>query len=112
MIHLIFVISQLIQIFSPEVEVHAVDPCLIFGSVYVTDEPHQADIWVYEESTEAFADLMVYVEENNLMADREGTWFFEENKGFARFRIYFVDDRNKSHFSVYFTDVASFAGCK
>jgi len=90
-----------------------IDPCQVFGQIYIErEDPHRADVFVYEEKTEAFADLLVFEEDNMLMADSPGLWYFTENRGMADFVIYAVDTRNESHFSVFFTDVQSFAGCK
>ena len=89
----------------------AVDPCRVYGVIFVSPEPDRVDFFVYEESTEAFADILIFEEENQLFADRPGIWFFTENRGLSDFAIYFVSERRESHFSVYFTDSESFAGC-
>jgi len=88
-----------------------IDPCKIYGSIYIADNPDRVDFFIYEESSEIFADLVIYEEENLLFADRQGIWHFTENRGQADFSIFFVDDPSRAHFSVFFTDVLSFAGC-
>ncbi len=91
--------------------VDQIDYCKVYGSVYEVEYPNQADVFVYEEYSEAFAKLIVFEENNRLMADKEGKWYFTDNPDFADFKIYFVDKRNKADISVYFTNFESFAGC-
>ena len=86
--------------------------CKVYGSVIEVDDPARADFIVYEEETEAFAEVVLFETDNALYADREGLWFFAPNEGFARYRIYFADERYQAHFTVYFTDTESFAGCR
>ena len=56
-------------------------------------------------------ELKIFEEENSLFADREGVWFFCESFELADFRVYFTEERYQAHFTVYFIDTASFAGC-
>jgi len=86
--------------------------CNVFGAVYEVDDPAQAEFIVYEEASEAFAELVIYETDNELYADRKGLWFFTSNHLFARHRLYFTDQRYKAHFTVFFTDTESFAGCR
>ena len=85
--------------------------CKLFGQVYIVDNPVRADFIIYEERSEAFADVKIFEEENSLFADREGVWFFCESFELADFRVYFTEERYQAHFTVYFIDTASFAGC-
>ena len=87
------------------------DPCKLFGTVYVVDNPHYAHFKVYEEETEAFADVLVFEESNRLYADEVGIWSFTDKREFADFYIYWVDHKGLADFTVYFTDYESFAGC-
>ncbi len=88
------------------------DPCRVYGVIYVAPEPERVDFYIYEETTEAFADILIFEEENQLFADRSGIWFFTEKRSLADFTVYFVEERRDSHFSVYFTESDTFAGCK
>ncbi|MDN5216380.1 DUF6150 family protein [Fulvivirgaceae bacterium BMA12] len=87
------------------------DPCNIFGVVYVEPNERRADYVVYEEKTEAFADLNVFKEENKLLADDAGLWYFTDKRDLADFSIYIANDPSNVHFTIYYTDVISHAGC-
>lgn len=86
--------------------------CKVWGPVYEVDDPARADFIVYEEDTEAFAEVLIFETDSELYADREGLWYFTKNEHFARYRIFFADERYQAHFSVYFTTTESFAGCR
>jgi hypothetical protein len=88
------------------------DVCQLYGVVYVTDNPHEANFKVYIEDSEAFADLAVFREENRLMADEPGIWFITDTRAFANFAVYFERNRGQADFAIFFTDILSFAGCK
>jgi len=89
-----------------------VDPCRVFGVIYIDPYPDRVEFLVYQESSEAFADLLVYDEENRLFADQSGMWHITDNRALADHTIHLVDDSSPAHFSIYFTNVASFAGCR
>ena len=88
------------------------DVCQLYGAVRVTDNPNEANFKVFIEESEAFADLVVYHEENRLMADEPGIWFITDTQAFANFSIYFEGNRGLADFTVFYTDILSFAGCK
>jgi len=88
-----------------------IDPCKVFGAIYIEEFPENAQFLVYEEESEAFARIQVFEESNALMVDKSGKWFFTDKKAFARYSVYFVDRKNVADFSVYFTNFESFAGC-
>jgi nuclear transport factor 2 (NTF2) superfamily protein len=108
-----FVLLILISFFSrsDKDKVQNRDHCSLFGSVYVEKDRNRADYLVYVEESEAFAQLIVFKEQNRLFADKRGLWHFTGNRGLAKFTIYFVKDRHSAHFSIYYTDAATFAGC-
>ena len=85
--------------------------CQIYGSIAVVDDPRRAHYKVYVEESEGLADLIVYEEEIQLYADRVGIWHFMENPGLADFVIFFEDSKYYADFSIYYTDVESFARC-
>ena len=85
--------------------------CRVFGSIAVVDDPRQAHLKVYVEESEGLADVIVYEEEIQLYADRVGIWHFIENPGLADYVIYFEDNKYYADFSIYYTDIESFARC-
>lgn len=87
------------------------DPCSIFGVVYLEPVKKRADYIVYEEKTEAFADLRVFREENRLLADDTGLWYFTDKRDFADFTIFVQNQPSNADFTIYYTDVISYAGC-
>ncbi|PIB37054.1 hypothetical protein BFP72_17410 [Reichenbachiella sp. 5M10] len=87
------------------------DPCEIYGKVYFSPDPRQADFSVYVEETESFADVIVFEEANALYADRAGHWSTVPNRGMADVYIYLERNRSLADFSIYYTDYESFAGC-
>ena len=116
---LIFLMSLLPGGFLSSFPAHAAtastpspDVCSLKGSVYVTDNPHQAHFYVFVEEFEGSADLSVYAEENKLFADQPGLWYYTEQEAFSDFVVYFTDNKSSADFSIYYTDVASFAGCR
>ncbi len=66
---------------------------------------------MYVEESEGLADVIVFVEEIRLYADRVGIWHFMENPGLADYVIYFEDNKHFADFSIYYTDIESFARC-
>ena len=85
--------------------------CNIYGSVYIVDNPKEADYRVYIEDSEGSADVWVYDIEDKLFADRPGLWYFTNQKAFSDFTIYLEKDKYLADFSIYYTDTESFAGC-
>lgn len=88
-----------------------VDPCKIYGTVYIERDRTQADLSVYLEETESFADLVVFKEDNSLYADKSGMWYITDKPGLADFRIYIESIKGRAHFSIFYTNTRSFAGC-
>ncbi len=89
-----------------------VDHCKIFGKIFVVDFVQQADYRVFEEDTEAFANVVIFKQENRFYADKTGQWFFTKNKAEADFWIYFTETKGQSDFTIAYTPTESFAGCK
>ncbi|MFC7666136.1 hypothetical protein ACFQT0_00810 [Hymenobacter humi] len=55
----------------------SLEPCKIYGSVYLETDPSRRSYCfgtVYVEPEEAFADLIVFKENNKLFADKAGLW--------------------------------------
>jgi hypothetical protein len=92
-----------------------VEPCRIYGSVYLETDPRLRNncfATVYIEPEEAFADVLVYQETNKLFADKAGLWYPAENRQFADYNLFVTSDRNLAEFSIHYIKVRSFAGCK
>ncbi len=92
-------------------ESQEIDPCNIYGTVYIEKVKKRADYYVFVEKSEVFADLTVFKEDNRLLADNTGLWFFTENRDFADFTIYIENQADIADFSIYYTDVLTYAGC-
>lgn len=93
----------------------SIEPCKIFGSVYLETNPSQRNTCfgtVYEEPNDAFADLIVYEETNRLFADQTGLWYPAENREFADYVLYVTTDRSRADFTFHRTKVRSYARCK
>jgi len=90
----------------------AVDICDLYGVVFLDPNPYRATYRVYVEKEDEYnADLIVFKETNELMADRTGLWFFTPNPAFADFSICIVDNPTQAHFKVYYTDIDAEARC-
>jgi len=91
------------------------EPCKIYGSVYLETDPSRRGYChgtVYVEPEEAFADVLVFKENNKLFADRVGLWAEAPARDFADYVLLVVTDRSRADFSIHYTKVRSFAGCK
>jgi hypothetical protein len=87
------------------------NPCEIYGVVYVQTVQSRANFLVYIEEDEYLANLRVFKETNKLLANQSGIWYFSDNEGFADFSIFFVTERSKADFIIYYTNSEFFAGC-
>ncbi|WP_246558906.1 DUF6150 family protein [Hymenobacter piscis] len=95
--------------------VGSVDPCRLYGSVYLERDPRRRSgcfAVVYLEPEEAFADLLVYPETNKLFADQAGLWYLTEGRSFADYALFVTDNRNLADFSFQYTNVRNYAGCR
>ncbi len=85
--------------------------CNIYGSVFIVENPKDADFRVHIEDSEGSADVWVYDTDDKLFADRPGLWYFTNRQAFADFTIYIEKDKYLADFSIYYIDTESFAGC-
>ena len=93
----------------------SLEPCKIYGSVYLETDPSRRSYChgtVYVEPEEAFADLLVFKENNKLFADKAGLWADAPARNFADYVLFVTPDRGRADFSIHYTTVRSFAGCK
>ncbi|GGG46834.1 DUF6150 family protein [Hymenobacter glacieicola] len=95
--------------------VRSVDPCRLYGSVYLETDPRRRSQCfgvVYQEPEEAFADVLVYQETNKLFADKVGLWYLTDSRDFADYVLFVTDNRNLADFSFHYTKARAFAGCR
>lgn len=93
----------------------SLEPCRIYGSVYLERDPRRRGFCfgaVYEEPEDAFADVLVFKEDNKLFADKTGLWYITEARDFADYVLFVSPDRGLADFSIHYTKVRSFAGCR
>ncbi|TPG62274.1 hypothetical protein [Hymenobacter nivis] len=93
----------------------SIDPCKVFGSIYLeTDPRRRAGCFgiVYVEPDQAFADLLVFKEDNKLFADKAGLWAEAPNREFADYVLFVTPTRGLADFTIHYTPARSFAGCK
>ena len=88
-----------------------VDYCRVFGAIYFEKTKALADYSVFVTTTEGFADVVVYEEENHMMADDSGLWYITEERGFADYILYLEKEQGLADFSIFYTDVQAFATC-
>lgn len=93
----------------------SVEPCRIYGSVFLETNPARRGFCfatVYLEPEEAFADVLVYREDNKLFADKAGFWYLSPGPNFADYVLFVTANRALADFSITYTEVRSFAGCR
>ncbi|WP_231402899.1 DUF6150 family protein [Hymenobacter guriensis] len=93
----------------------SVEPCRIYGSIFLEKDPRrrgQSFATVYVEPEEAFADVLVYEESNKLFADKTGFWYFTGARDFADYVLFVTDNRALADFSIQYTKIRSYAGCR
>ena len=102
---------------SPKLAVAApfgtIDASKIFGSIYLETDPRRRSYCfatIYEESEQAFADVLVYKEDSKLFADKSGVWYFTPTRDFADYVLFVAKDRGQADFSIHYTKVRSYAG--
>ena len=111
-----FLLTTLLALLpAPAAPAGSIEPCKIYGSVYLETDPRLRSncfATVYIEPEEAFADVLVFQENNKLFADKAGLWYPAENRAFADYTLFVTTDRNLAEFAIHYTKVRSFAGCK
>ncbi|RYU83861.1 hypothetical protein EWM57_02325 [Hymenobacter persicinus] len=93
----------------------SIEPCRIYGSVFLETNPSRRGFCfatVYLEPEEAFADVMVYREDNKLFADKAGFWYLATGPNFADYVLFVTENRALADFSIHYTTVRSYAGCR
>ncbi|OGX91518.1 hypothetical protein BEN49_04890 [Hymenobacter coccineus] len=99
----------------PAARFGSVDPCKVYGSIYLETDPRRRSGCfgiVYVEPDQAFADLLVFKEDNKLFADKAGLWAAAPNREFADYVLFVTPTRGLADFTIHYTPARSFAGCK
>jgi hypothetical protein len=97
---------------QPSKEKPTQDICEVYGSIYVeTVNRNQAEFTVFINKENTFPDIKVYLEENQLYADKPGLWYFVKDRELADHVIFIEKDKGRARYSVYYTDRESDAGC-
>lgn len=101
---------------APVSEISAAkDYCHVYGAVYLERDPrykNTASAIVFLNEDEAFANMLVYRENNKLFADGPGIWYITPHKAFANHILFVTEQRNQADFTVFYTDVRSSATCR
>jgi hypothetical protein len=103
----------LIYVLPPKLHQQPINPCDIYGQIYVEKDRKRANFLVYIEPENDYrANLVVFKEVNALMADDKGLWYFVEQRGFADYTVHFVEDKSIADFIIYYTNKPHYAGCR
>lgn len=89
-----------------------IDPCKVFGRIYIEKDRNFADFRVFIEENNAFAQLSVFKQSNKFFADSPGQWYFTSIRSEADFWVFFETEKGRSDFSISYINTESFAGCK
>ncbi len=82
----------------------------MWGSVYITRNPAEANVIVYRTSMLYGVDLKVFNAPYSYSATSCGMWFNTTNPNNANFKVYFTSVQAESEVSVYMTPYANLAG--
>lgn len=88
-----------------------IDPCKVYGRIYIEKNRGFADVRVFVEDAQGFADLRVYKEDVAGFADTDGVWFITDNRGMADYRVFIEPNRGMADFTIFYTPTRGFAGC-
>ena len=112
-----FLLSALLALAPapPTAPAGSYEPCKIYGAVYLETDPARRSACfgrVYIEPEEAFADVLVFNEQNKLFADKAGLWYEAPNRDFADYVLFVTKERGQADFAIHYTKIRSFAGCR
>ncbi len=89
------------------------DFCQVYGGIYFVEDRNKAHFTIYiDEESGGLSDLIVFRHSNPLYADRSGQWFITETKAQANYFVYREITKSRAHFSIFYTDTESMAGCQ
>lgn len=82
----------------------------MWGSVYITRNPAEANVIVYKTTNLYGSDLKVFNAPYSYSATSCGMWFNTSNPNSADFKVYFTSDQTEAEITVYMTPYANIAG--
>ena len=82
----------------------------MWGSVYITRNPAEANVIIYKTSMLYGAGLKVFNAPYSYSATSCGMWFNMTNPNNANFKVYFTSVQAEAEVSVYMTPYANLAG--
>ena len=98
---------------TPEKSTQLGSICNVYGSIYVeTENRNQAHYSIYIEKEDSFNDLKVFVQENQLYADKPGNWYFVKERELADHVIFLEKDKGRARYTIFMTDNEVDAGCR
>ncbi|RMG55432.1 MAG: hypothetical protein D6722_27780 [Bacteroidetes bacterium] len=87
------------------------DYCELSGAVYVVQTAAFADYRVFVYDVEGLADMVIFKENAEFLAQAPGHWFFTDVQAFADFTIYLEQTESFADFGIAFTPFSTAAGC-
>ena len=88
------------------------DYCKLAGAVYVVQTAAFADYRVFVYDVEGLADMVVFKETAEFLAEAPGHWFFTDVQAYADFTIYLEQTESFADFGIAFTPFSTAAGCR
>jgi hypothetical protein len=82
----------------------------MWGSVYITRNPAEANVTAYRTTSLYGSDLKVFNSPYSYSANSCGMWFNTKNPNAADFKVYFSAVQAEAEISVYMTPYANIAG--
>jgi Family of unknown function (DUF6150) len=82
----------------------------LYGKVYATAYPYQADVSVYQAQYSYQSDLKVFATKYDYQSTSCGLWNFVKYPYQANLKVYFTKYSYQANFSVYFTNYSYQAG--
>ena len=82
----------------------------MWGSVYITRNPAEANVTAYRTTNLYGSDLKVFNSPYSYSANSCGMWFNTKNPNAADFKVYFSAVQTEAEISVYMTPYANIAG--
>ncbi|GAB4406405.1 MAG: hypothetical protein OHK0039_08120 [Bacteroidia bacterium] len=87
------------------------DYCKLAGVVFVEQVAAFAQHRVFVSDIEGLANLVVYKEDSEFMAQAPGHWYFTDVKALADFTIYLEETEAFADFTIAYTPFQTAAGC-
>lgn len=113
LIHSLFIVLLSLVVCSSTIRKRvSEDYCSTYGIIYFVDKQHQADLIIKLESDESIANMLVFKEDNRLMADTDGVWYITDNPALAKYRVFITKDAQIADFTVCYIEDRAFAGCQ